>query len=192
MLSYRRRAADDKDGLTSVFTASALFPSEFESDASRLRAVEGDRSGREREGDSRRLVESNVIGDLGGDLGRHDRVLLERGVPVIKVPLVQPENHQPLRHDRGSSENVHFVSYGEVRDALADGLHDARCVCAEDGGVLFDEEVERLDLPVDGVERGRVDLDEDFARTGRWNVALPHSERALGLDEVECLLSGHR
>lgn len=92
MLSNRGRTTNNKDGLAGVFTASALFPSNLESNASGLRVVECESGSRECEGDRRCLVKVYVIWYFGGNLSRHDRVLLERGIPVVEVPLVQPES----------------------------------------------------------------------------------------------------
>lgn len=89
------------------------------------------------------------------------------------------------------SIHVHTVADSDVRDTSADFLDDACRVEAEDGGVFLNEDIKCLDLPLERVESGGMDLDENLARTGLLNVTLLHSERALGLEEVEGLLSRH-
>lgn len=92
---------------------------------------------------------------------------------------------------RIQSAHIHSVADSDVRDTSADLLDDACRVEAKDGGVFLDDNIECLDLPFDRVEPSCLNFDEDLARARLLNVTLLHGKLALGLEEVESLLSRH-
>ena len=96
-----------------------------------------------------------------------------------------------IRSKQSSLGCVHLVAYSDIRDIGADLLDDARRVETEDGREVGDDPTQSLDLPVDGVERNGVGLDEDFAGAGLLDVTLLEAEVALGFEEVEGFLSRH-
>lgn len=87
------------------------------------------------------------------------RVLLERRELVVEEALVQ-----------------HAVALLEGGYAFANSLDGSSGVKTEDGGVSLDEESERLDLPVDGVQASGFVLDEKLARTGLRDIARADGE----------------
>ena len=86
-------------------------------------------------------------------------------------------------------KSLHLVTYSDVRDISADLLDDARRVETENCREVGDDPAQRLDLPVDGVERSGVNLDEDFARARLLDATLLEAKFALGFEEVESFLS---
>lgn len=133
---------------------------------------------------------------LGDQRVLNDDVLLECTVSVVEESLVQAGG-VPLSAPHCSiivmSADAHFVPDGDAGHTRADLRNDAGGVAAHDRGVLLDEEVQRLDLPVNRVKGGRAYLDEYLAGAGLWDVRFSDDELAMGLSEVQnFLLGGHR
>ena len=74
---------------------------------------------------------------------------------------------------------------------FTDGHDLASAINSQNDGVVLNEDVVSLDLPVDGVQRCRKVFDEEFAGARLMKRCVADSEVALGFLEVECFVGGH-
>ena len=213
------RAGDDDGGLACGLGRVAFLPGCGEGDGVSGRVVvpEAGDDGREPEGYARGLVEGEVLRDLrvGGErelVGtcagpvikwmERRRTLAARSAgkvtncwkvarSLVKKPWNRLGGRFGQQELRSREEAVHLVALGPFGDFGTDLLDDARGVRAGDEGVFLDEHPEFPDLPVDGVQRRRRDLDEKLIGAGLRNSDLGDLPLALLLGEDESLLGSH-
>ena len=86
---------------------------------------------------------------------------------------------------------VHSVANSETSDSLSNLLHHACSVRAKDSGVMCNSESIIMDLPIDGVERSRLNFVEHLPWPRLRDRCRADLKRALLRREVECFLFGH-
>lgn len=75
--------------------------------------------------------------------------------------------------------NVHSVTDSKVSYTITDGLDDSRAVRPQDSRVLLDDAtIVRLNLPVDGVQSCRMNLNEELPLCRCWDIARLHGKGA--------------
>ena len=85
----------------------------------------------------------------------------------------------------------HSIAFLEIGDTFANFLYNAGTITAEDGREFLDQEAKSGNLPIDGVERGRLNLVEHLPWSRLRDRCRADLERALLRREVECFLFGH-
>ena len=165
-------------------------------------------AGRDAAADVAALVERRVLADLGDrDLRQHGEIRKGRAAHVMedRLALVAEARgavgHHALalgRADRGAEVGLlaeaafALPAFRRVeRDHMVARLHrgDARADLANDAGALMAEDRREDPLAVEAIERvgvgvansGRLDLDQDFAGLGAFQIEFDDFERLLGL-----------
>ena len=95
------------------------------------------------------------------------------------------------RHHQDSRKTSHFVALGETSHTISQLLDGSSCVSSQNSGVFFHEPVMDLDLPVDWVERGRVQFYQDISRSWDRLVRSPDGELTFWSLEEKSLLFRH-
>lgn len=85
----------------------------------------------------------------------------------------------------------HLVAFRDVGHLCAHLLDDSCRLRAGDEGEVGDVDAVRLDLPVNGIQGGRYDLDKDILGSGCRNVGFSDFPAALLDGEDERLLRWH-
>ena len=90
------------------------------------------------------------------------------------------------------SGSSHSVSLLPVAYAFSSSFDSASSVLTEHERILVGEPTKLLNLPVDGVERSGMNLDEDEARAWLRDGTSVDDPSALGrFDKMESALGGH-
>ena len=110
----------------------------------------------------------------------------ETGYRITAVSM--PTCNETVREIR----NIRFVAKSDVGDLRADLLDNASALDSADPGVLRDEEAVLLDLPIDRVQCGRKDFDENVFGAGSGDGEVNDFPLALLLGDNQSLLGGHR
>jgi hypothetical protein len=83
---------------------------------------------------------------------------------------------------------LHFIAFGKVLNVFANVFDYARHIHTQDGGVLFDENASLLDLVVDWIQGGGVDLDEELSLAKARDVSMADNEFSLLRLQEQCFL----
>ena len=86
--------------------------------------------------------------------------------------------------------NLHSVANSEVCDTITELNDGASNVRAKYGWEVSDQDAERLDLPLDRVQCGRLDANKHFSRCWLGHVEGGELEGSSNVGDYECFLLG--
>ena len=111
---------------------------------------------------------------LRGDISICECILLKSAVRDRGIPLADSDG-QKFQSSTMSVRKCHqhSIAQRQVLNALAQLFHRAGKVRPENNGVFGNEKSISLHLPIEGIERGCVNFDQDLTRTRSryWNGA---------------------